>query len=206
MGSGLTCLPLGEAPDSLRHRGLTERLGFDRLVKSGGLTTEWCPGLETLADCVAADLLARIRADAIRRLAIDGIDALTCSLESNSRARWFLSALCNELRALGVTTILTSETADLFGILPDEPAHGYWGFVDSLLLLRYGEREGRLARTLIVPKQRAGQQDPGIHAYSLSDSGIAIRGAASRTPARRSAARRRRRPTPVKSRASRGRG
>lgn len=201
-------LTFGEAPDSLRNRAVTETLGYERLLKSGKLTTQWRPGLETLADCVADELLARVRAESVERLVIDGIDALTCSLESGNRARWFLSALCNELRTLGITAMLTSETADLSGIFPDEPVQGYWGFVDSLLHLRYGERDGKLVRTLIVPKQRAGQQDAAIHAYSLSDNGLEVRGNSLRAGTRRSARKPvgKRRVTPSRAQIRRGKG
>jgi circadian clock protein KaiC len=168
-----------------------------KLIASGKIGVTWQPDVEPVPDIVMARLFDTVRANKVQRLVIDGVDALAAALAPFERTRWFFAALCNELRSLGVTTLLCSATSDLMGILPDEPADGYWGSVDSVLLLRYVERDGDLARTLIVSKHRTGQQSTVVHAYSVTETGIEVPSARA-LPGRRDRQRVKKRKPPAK--------
>ena len=103
-------------------------MGVDTATQHGidagdAVSLLWRPQTEAILDEVATEMLTAIRARGVKRLVIDGIDGFSKLTDEKSRVGSFLSALCNELRALGVTTLATAET-DHAGITPGQPLAG----------------------------------------------------------------------------------
>ena len=86
----------------------------------------------------------------------------------------YFSALTNELRALGVTTIATWELRDLFGPTLTAPGSELSSLIDNLVMLRHIESESRYTKALSVLKVRDNAFDPVIHEVSFGNTGIRI--------------------------------
>lgn len=96
-------------------RGKGDRFGLDfsGLVERGDLEIARRSPAEGIFDAVAADLLERVRGRGVRRLLIDGLVGFK-EAACPERVPGFFSALSHELAGLGVTTLITEETRELF--------------------------------------------------------------------------------------------
>ncbi len=115
----------------------------------------------------------------IKRLAIDGIDALFALTERPSNRRREILRVLNWLADIKLTTLLTIKRTNDEKNLPS-----YFGLAeyaaDGVVELRK-TMFGELARrTLSVVKLRGAAYDGGAHSYTISDQGIRV----GHTPAR----------------------
>jgi circadian clock protein KaiC len=138
-----------------------------------------------VADALAERMLAAIRARGVCRLFIDGIGAFKDSIVYPERTARFFSALCNELRARGVVTILSDETKDLIGPAIEIPVTGLTAMLDNIVFLRHVEESGRRRRIISVMKTREGPSDPTLREFSIGARGFEV------SPAARPAGKRR---------------
>lgn len=149
-------------------------LPLERLCASGRLDLVWQAPYEVILDAVVADLLERVHARRVKRLFVDGLDALCGAAAYPGRTQTVLAALTNELRVLGVTTVLSFEAPLLGGSgviqIPGTPS----ALVENALLLRYVELRSTLHRLISVLKVRGSEYDPRIREFHISADGIAI--------------------------------
>jgi circadian clock protein KaiC len=143
-------------------------------IKSGLVELEWHPPGELVADALAEKLFTIVKKRGIRRLFVDGLGGFKNSLVHRERTGPFFGAVCNELRALGVTTILSEETRDLFGPEIDVPVSGLAAMLDNIIFLRHVEVRARLHRIISVMKMREGAADPSLREFSISERGIDV--------------------------------
>jgi len=163
-----------ETPDQLRRKADAIGSDFSRHLRDGLIEVIWQPPLELIADALAERLLAAIRARGARLLFIDGIGAVKDAVIYPERTVPFLGALCNELRARGVTTILSDETRDLFGPELELPVSGLGALIDNLIVLRHVELRARLHRLVSVLKARTGPRDPNLREFAIGKRGIDV--------------------------------
>ncbi len=132
------------------------------------------PSDDRIPDEMAERLIAVIRERGIRRLFIDGIDGFKHFFFDPDRTGNFFSALCNELRALGVATLLSEETQDLFGPEIRIPVTRLATMMDNIVLLRHVELRARLHRLISVMKMRGAETDSALREFSIGEHGIEI--------------------------------
>lgn len=149
-------------------------LPLERQRASGRLNLVWQTPYEVILDAVVADLLERVRARPVKRLFVDGLDALSSAAAYPRRTQTVLAALSNELRALDVTTVLSFEAPLLGGSGAIEIQGTPAALVENALLLRYVELRSSLHRLISVLKVRGSEYDPRIREFHISEDGIAI--------------------------------
>ena len=120
-----------------------------------------------------ADLIAAVRKRGVQRLFIDGLSGFRNALVYPARQQRFFGALFNELRALGVTTVLAEETRDLFGAEVNAPSE-LVAMLDNVIFLRHVELRARLRRLVSVVKMREGISDPSLREFSIGKHGIEV--------------------------------
>ena len=100
------------------------------------------PPFDTLADKLAHQLLAIVREQNISRVFIDGMRGFNQSLVQPKRARVFVAALANELRARGIIAIFAEEKTSL----ADDhlPEHGLASSLDNIIFLQHVKSGDRL--------------------------------------------------------------
>ena len=134
---------------------------------------QWQPPIGGTADALAADLIAGVKGRSVKRLFIDGLGGFRNTLIYPEREQRFFSALFNELRALGVTTVLAEETRDLFGA-EVKTSSDLVAMLDNVIFLRHVELRARLRRLVSVVKMREGTSDASLREFSISEQGIEV--------------------------------
>jgi circadian clock protein KaiC len=149
-------------------------LGFEQHVRAGTIEVQWQPPLKYSLDALAERLLESVRRRKVRRLVIDGLDGLRQSSYHPERTIRFVSALCNELRADGVTLLFTEETQKIFGPEVEVRIEGISALVDNILLLEYVDLDSELKRLISIVKQRGSRYETTVRELSIDQRGISL--------------------------------
>jgi len=146
------------------------------LLDGGAVEVLWQPPTDGLLDAYGERLLENVRRRGVRRLFIDGLGAFQSAAFEPVRLTQYLTALMNELRALGVTTVYTLAVPDIIGPHIQAPAGELAIPSDNLVLMRYVEARSRLHRILSVIKVRNSDFDPTLYEYVTTGQGLRIGG------------------------------
>jgi len=163
-----------EPPERLRLKAAS--VGFDLTVaeQRGDVELLWQPLGEYLLDDIAWRMLDGVRRRGVKRLLVDGLSGFQQATPEPERFVRFWSALSNELRALGVTTIYTMEMPEIVGPYLNVPVNGISSLGEALIMLRYLELGSRLHRIISLMKVRDSAFDPTIRRFNISNAGITI--------------------------------
>jgi circadian clock protein KaiC len=191
-GSGKTSLALHFLDDGAARGERTLYLGFHEpaarfvekaaavglpigeRVRDGSLQLEWIPPLGRYADQIVEELLATVRARGIERLVIDGLTGIAQSMFHTERLAVIFTALANELRSRGVTTLVTAESELRFGA---DRAHGTDELavaVDNFVVLSFATRAGELTRFVAIHKMREGHHDTTARQFRITSRGFEV--------------------------------
>jgi circadian clock protein KaiC len=198
-----------ETPADLCRKSDAIGLALTRNTKRGAIELEWHSPLDAIADALADRLVDSIRRRGIRRLFIDGLGGFRESLVYAERSSRFFRALCDELRSLGVVTVLSDEVLTAGKL--DAPEPGLTAMLDNLLILRHVEDGVHLRQFVSVIKTRDAIGDSSPREYSIGPHGFVVvpaSASADHTPAsptRGRPARRRRAAEPKKASSGRRR-
>ncbi len=146
------------------------------LLDSGAVEVLWQPPTDGLLDAYGERLLENVRRRGVRRLFIDGLGAFQSAAFEPVRLNQYLTALMNELRALGVTTVYALALPDIIGPHIQAPAGELAIPSDNLVLMRYVEVRSRLHRILSIIKVRNNDFDPTLYEYVTTSEGLRIGG------------------------------
>jgi circadian clock protein KaiC len=165
-----------ENPRALAIKARSLKLPLD--ARGDKISMLWRPQTEAILDEVATELLNAIKARGVRRLVIDGIEGFSKLTDEKSRVGSFLSALCNELRALGVTTLATAET-DHAGITPGQPLKGVnqtglSAVAENIIALHLAALRSENHRLMTILKSRDRRTDMRMRRFEIAEGGITL--------------------------------
>ncbi|TWG81850.1 circadian clock protein KaiC [Cupriavidus gilardii J11] len=169
-----------ESPDRLLAKAKALDIDIEGLVAAGHLQLMWQPLTENLVDQLGHALLDAVSARGVKRLFIDGFGGFQRAALEPGRLVEFLTALSNELRARGVTTVVTAELRQLMGPSVTDPLPEMSSLMDNMVMLRQTEMESEIQRLLAVVKIRDSGFDPSIHVTTIGPGGLSIHKRASR--------------------------
>ena len=139
------------------------------------MEVQWQPPTDDLLDAYGERLLRIVQQRRVRRLFIDGLGAIQeAAGASPGRIVKFLTALMNEMRVLGVTTLYTLEIPDIMGPAIRSPIGDLSNLAENLILLRFVEVRSRLYRLVSLLKVRDSDFDLTLHEYTTSSQGLII--------------------------------
>jgi circadian clock protein KaiC len=145
------------------------------LIDSDAVEVRWQPPTDDLLDAYGERLLQAVHRRKVKRLFIDGLGAFKqASSTEPSRIGNFLTALMNEMRVLGVTTLYTLEVPDIMGPTIRTPIGDLSSLAENLILLRFVEVGSQLRRLISILKVRDSQFDASLHEYVTSGQGLLI--------------------------------
>ena len=184
-----------ETPRELAAK--TDALGLPTsdLIAQGLLEIAWCAPFEALADKLAEKLFGIVRERKIERVFIDGVRGFSQSLVEPERARVFLAALANELRARGVVAVLAEEKHKLAD--DDLPEHGVASALENIIFLQHVKEGDRLHKVISIVKMRNAPQDPSVREFFIGPGGFSLARSATPATLTKIKAPRRRLPAPV---------
>jgi circadian clock protein KaiC len=163
-----------ETPPRLVSKSAQVGLDIDRHIKNGLIDIIWNPAIEQLPDALVEQLLGAVSASGAKRVVIDGIEVFNDSLVYPERASPFFTALTNELRVLGATTLLAAELPEVFGPHVAFSVPRLAAVLDNIIFLRYVELHSQLYRLISILKVRESAYDPSIREFSIDERGIAV--------------------------------
>ena len=163
-----------ETPVRLRAKAQRFAPPLGELMDSGDIEILWQTPTGDPLDAYGDRLLTAIHKRKVRRLFIDGLTAFKNSAIDPSRIGNFLSALANELRVLGVTTVYSLEVPDLLGPVVRVPLDDASSLAENLISMRFVEQRARVHRLISVLKVRDSDFDPSIYEFKLTNTGLDI--------------------------------
>ena len=120
-----------------------------------------------------------MRSRGVRRLFIDGLQGFERLATDRERLGHIFAAFSNEFRALGVSTLYTSESdliGSVFGLpLSGLSLQGVSCIAEIILVMRYVELRSELHRMISVLKVRDSDINSALHKFTINNkSGIVI--------------------------------
>jgi len=163
-----------ETPARLQVRTDRMKPPLRELRESGLVELIWHTPTAELLDAYGQALLAAVDRRKVRRLFIDGLTAFKSGAIDPSRIGNFFSALANELRARGVTTVYSLEVPNILGPTASLPVDDAAGLAENMILMRFVERGAHLHRLVSVLKMRDSDFDPSLYEFRLTSAGMEI--------------------------------
>jgi len=148
---------------------------LDALVRSGTLGLINTRALDLSIDEVVSELLDLITRKHATRVVIDSLSGFELAIAPTFREdfRESLFRMVSALAVLGVTVVLTSELEDRYTDLRFSP-YGSAFLTDAIIVQRYIELEGRLARVMAVVKVRASLHSSDLRRFEIDGTGLVI--------------------------------
>jgi circadian clock protein KaiC len=151
-------------------------LDLEARCKAEDVEIMWQSPVETSLDVVGGRILEAVKRRSIKRLFIDGFNALQASAAYVERVPQFFGALARELRAHGVTTVYSAELHAIFSPQIQPPVEGISPLLEDLVIMRFVELNGSLRRIISVLKLRESEFDPAIREFVITGKGLQVRG------------------------------
>jgi circadian clock protein KaiC len=163
-----------ETPLRLRAKASSLASALPPLLDNGVVELMWQTPTAEMLDAYGEQLLAAIRRRNVKRLFIDGLTSFKNAAVDHSRIGHFFSALSNELRVLGVTTLYSLEVPNILGPAIRVPVDDVSSLAENMILLRYVELRARLYRLISVLKVRDRAFDPSLFEFQIGAQGLDI--------------------------------
>ncbi|WP_434380329.1 ATPase domain-containing protein [Melittangium boletus] len=144
------------------------------LMKQGTFEVSFRPPTENLLDKLGTQLLTLVRERRVRRLFVDGYDALQKASTQRGRVVRFLAALVSECRQRDVTLLFSAETPSAFGPQLHFPLQGLSMVAENTLYLRTVELNAQLRRFVCVLKMRTSDYDPSFRELLIGSTGLEV--------------------------------
>jgi circadian clock protein KaiC len=138
------------------------------------VTMLWNPPLEVSADAWAWQVLAAVKDHGCQRVFIDALTDVQRIMTSPERTPAYVTALANELRASGTTVMMATELEAYVDTKIAIPVPSASASMDTGILMRHVELNGRISRMISVMKVRQSASDPVIQEMEITDQGIVI--------------------------------
>ena len=163
-----------ETPTSLRAKADRIVPSLSPLFDSGAVEMLWQTPTSDLLDGYGQTLIEAVQRRKVKRLFIDGLSAFRSGAVDPSRIGNFFSALSNELRVRGVTTLYSLEVPNILGPAVNVPVDDASSLAENMILLRFVERGSRLHRVASILKTRDSIFVPSLYEFDLTDTGMMI--------------------------------
>ncbi len=162
-----------ESPPRLIAKAAGVGLELGRWAERGLIELSWRVPVEQSMDAMAEELLAQVDARRVSRLFIDGMDGFRSAASFPDRLNGFFAALTQELRARGVTLLVSKESTP-FSPQGEVDEHQLSAIFENLLLLRYVELRSHLYRLLSILKMRDSAYDSSIREFRITGRGFEL--------------------------------
>lgn len=183
---GLHFLSLGSVQEPALHFGFFETPARLQMKATslgiqlpndipGAFEIVWNPLAENLLDKLAYQLLEWVTAGNVRRLFIDGLGGFERAATHPPRLVEFFATLGNQLRGIGVTTVITWELREIPSAhILAPPSAELSALVDNLILMRQLEADHTFQPTVAIQKMRDSVFDQSTHYLGFTSKGLVV--------------------------------
>ncbi len=149
-------------------------IDFERLIAKNDLQILWQPPVESSLDAIGNRILEAVERRNVRRLFIDGFNALEQCAAYPERIPQFFAAFAQRLRTRGVTTVYAAELHDIFSPRIAAPVDGLSPLLESLIFMRFSEMNARVRRVVSVLKLRDSDFDSKLIEFEITRRGLRL--------------------------------
>jgi circadian clock protein KaiC len=164
---------LEEGPAQVLESSAALRLPLKEAVADGIVEVAYLSRTHIRASQLLAILTEKIEAYGVRRIAIDSVSHIEGQGLSAVELRELLYDLTVRFKALGVTSLMTLESASMLSLEP-VTERGLSPIADNLIGLRYRAGPHGLERTLTIVKARASVHDMKTHLFTIGEGGLRL--------------------------------
>jgi circadian clock protein KaiC len=165
---------LDEHPEQVVRNAETLGLNLRQHLDSGVIQFFYdCPR-ELELDVHFAHIVRTIEKHNIERLIIDGMTSYTSALEDEQQYREFFHALVSYSKQRLMTTFLSYENPELFGVNQFMPDYPVSSIVDNIVLLNFVELGNALHRAVTVAKARGSANQFTTREFTIGQGGISL--------------------------------
>ena len=164
-----------ERPEAILAK--CQRVGINGLkegVEGGLARIIWHRPVEGVIDELGESLIQNVRSHRPQRLFLDGMEGFERAADFPERMSHVYSALAQELERLGVTTLYSTETRELFASAIEVPINGLSAATQNIVLLRHVEHRASLLRVLAILKIRDDDYDARMRELRIEDGGLRL--------------------------------
>jgi circadian clock protein KaiC len=134
----------------------------------------WHRPVEGVIDELGESLIQTVRSVRPQRLFLDGMEGFDRAADFPERMSHVYSAISQELERLGVTTLYSTETRELFAGKIEVPIHGLSAATQNIFLLRHVEHRATMLRAFAILKVRDDDYDARMRELRITDDGIRL--------------------------------
>jgi circadian clock protein KaiC len=134
----------------------------------------WHRPVEGVIDELGESLIGTIRTARPQRLFLDGMEGFDQAADFPERMSHVYRAIAQELERLGVTTLYSTETRELFARTIEVPINGLSAATQNIIMLRHIEHRAAMLRVLAILKVRDDDYDPRMREIRITDDGIRL--------------------------------
>jgi circadian clock protein KaiC len=164
-----------EQPEAILAK--CQRVGIGGLregVERGLAQVVWHRPVEGVIDELGESLLQTIRRMRPQRLFLDGMEGFARAADFPERMSHVYSAIAQELERVGITSLYTTETRELFARTIEVPITGLSAATQNIILLRHVEHRAAMRRVLAILKVRDDDYDGRMREIRITDDGIRL--------------------------------
>lgn len=164
-----------ERPEELLAKA--RRFGMASLargIEEGQVKVIWQSSVESNIDEIGSELLDGFCSVRPGRIFLDGMHGFQATVDPPERIQDFFAAMADYFMSEGATFMFSAETEDLLGEPLRPPFPNASRLCHNIVLLRYAELRGRLARLITVLKMRDSGFDPSLRELRIEDNGVAV--------------------------------
>jgi circadian clock protein KaiC len=165
---------LDEHPEQVMRNAETLGLNLRQHLDSGAIQFFYdCPR-ELELDVHFARITRTIEEHQIERLIVDGMTSYTSALQDEQQYREFFHALVSYSKERLMTTFLSYENPELFGVNQFMPEFPVSSIVDNIVLLNFVELGNTLHRAITVAKARGSANQFVTREFTIGQGGITL--------------------------------
>jgi circadian clock protein KaiC len=164
-----------ERPEAILAK--CQRIGIGGLregVARGTAEIVWHRPVEGVIDELGESLIETVTRHHADRLLIDGMQGFALAADFPERVSHVYSAIAQELELLGVTTLYTTETRELFARNIEVPITGLSAATQNIILMRHIEHQATMLRVMAILKVRDDDYDGRMRELQITDQGIRL--------------------------------
>jgi circadian clock protein KaiC len=130
--------------------------------------------VEGVIDELGESLIRTIQRVRPQRLFLDGMEGFDRAADFHERMSDVYSAIAHELERLGITSLYSTETRELFARTIQVPINGLSAATQNIILLRHIEHRATMLRVLVILKVRDDDYDARMRELRITDDGIRL--------------------------------
>jgi circadian clock protein KaiC len=147
--------------------------GFDWSLREPNVEVMYRSPVDIYIDEWVYDLMGTVERTKARRVLIDSLGDLRISAGDEIRFHEFIYSIVQRFSRQGVSVLMTSEVARLFGADRTSDS-AVSALADNIVMLSYQQERDTISRTMAVMKTRASRHDPAVRTFVIGPQGITL--------------------------------